>query len=519
MKHTPIVLSSCLWVPTSLVDRARRKEYTVKVTPLQGEPFTVTAYRTDRPGYVGFPRVEGLHTFAEYPIQDRRSVAPVKFPKQISLLDYQVPIVDQAVRLCGEKSDFILKAATGKGKTVMGLAIAARLGQRTVVLVDQEFLMDQWVERAKEHLGLKDSQIGIVRGPKTDYKGKLLTICMMQTLARRSSFTEEFCGYFGLVLVDEVQTAGAPTFSTALMLFDAANRIGLSATPDRGDVLQRLLGWNLGRVEVELEDTPDVSSVYIMENDTVFSWRANAAEVTGRYLTEIADDADRNLKIAQAVKWLYESGRDVLVISDRIEQLQGLFSLTAALGVPEEDLRMCAKSKMVWAWEKNPTPPRRPLHLEKGCEYTPVRLAWVQKTIPKKILDEAKANGRVLFATYGIMAKGVDIKRLSAGIDATPRGESTQVLGRTLRPMPGKLRPIWVTVADINSYRSLHQLTKRLNDYRDSNAEVFLWKLGKGRKKLDIRRYRADLQDRVDLLRDSRIVTSLDGRNTLLIRS
>jgi superfamily II DNA or RNA helicase len=510
-----VELSNCLWIPESLFDDGLRDEYTVGVYNLDGSETEVAGYRLDRPGYVGLPRVRGLKTFAMMPCEDLRTTRSVKFPKQVALRDEQAPVVERALELCDTHSDFILKAATGKGKTVMGLAMAARLGQATVVVVDQEFLMDQWVERAKQHLGLKDAQIGIVRGPKMDYKGKLLTICMAQTLARKESLPKEFCDYFGFAIFDESQTAGAPTFSRALLMFSAKNRIGLSATPDRGDSLQYLIRWSLGVVAVELSATPDASNVYILESDTVYSWRANAATVTGRYLTEIAEDARRNLRIADAVKWLYQSGRDVLVISDRIEQLQGLFHLCAANGVPESDMRMCAKSRMVWRYEKDPTPPRQPPFLQKGAPYSPVRLSWVQKTVPKKELDEAKQNGRVLFATYGIMAKGVDIPRLSAGIDATPRAESTQVVGRILRPMPGKLRPIWVTIADINSYRSLHQLCRRIQDYVKSNAEVFRWNPSKGRKRIDHRHLRADFQDRVYDLQQARIVTALDGRNML----
>jgi hypothetical protein len=140
----------------------------------------------------------------------------------------------------------------------------------------------------------------------------------------------------------------------------------------------------------------------------------------------------------------------------------------------------------------------------------------VQKTKRRQDREAVKESSRVVFATYGIMSKGVDIPRLSGGIDVTPRREATQTIGRILRTAPGKLRPIWITVADTNSFRALFQLCGRIDDYTESNAEVYLWENGKGRKPINATDMQDELRDRVLLLRRSRIVTALDGNNTLL---
>jgi hypothetical protein len=239
--------------------------------------------------------------------------------------------------------------------------------------------------------------------------------------------------------------------------------------------------------------------------------------MASRFISEIADDGRRNLLLAKAIKWLYDSGRDTLVISDRVEQLCSLKALCEVIGLPERDLGIYAKMETVWVYEKDPRPARRPIGLEPDTEYTPVRLALVQKTLRKDYREYVKENSRVVFATYGIMSKGVDIPRLSGGIDATPRREATQTIGRILRIEPGKVRPIWITVADTNSYRALFQLRGRVGDYVESNAEIYLWDMEKGRKRLDVADLRADLGERVSLLQRSKIVTALDGNNTLLM--
>lgn len=514
-----IELSNCLWIPKRDFTADMRDRLTVSAYSLDGTTTEVEAFRTDRKGFIGLPRVYGLKLISNSDFVDRRSKGKaVKFPKTIKLRDYQEPFVASMMDASVCNTDFVAEAATGKGKTVCGLAVAQRRGRTTAVVVDQENLLDQWIERIEQHLGLPRDQIGIVRGKVSTYEGKPITICMMQTLRSRE-MPDDFYTSFGTVIFDECHTAGAPTFSRTLMMFAAEVRFGLSATPDRKDELLKLIRWNLGTVDVQLTDTPNKSAVYIMESHGVYSWRVNNSKMVGGFINELVDDGERNRLIVKATKWLYESGRDVLVISDRVEHLCSLMALAEASGIPKHSLGLYAKSRTVFAWQHDPRPPRKPVGWEKGTEFTPIKMALVQKTIPKKVLPEVMQRARVIFATYGIMAKGVDIPRLSAGIDATPRSEATQVHGRVLRTAPGKLKPIWVTIADVNSFRSLYQLSNRLGDYDASNAEVFLWEINKGRKPLAVAQYRKELASRISSLRQSQITMSLDGNNTLLIPS
>lgn len=507
----PVVVDSCVWFPVE--ESPSGDFFTVRNMSISGEVQTVVALRKDRPGYVGVPRVAGLKLISKY--EDRRtSGQKVTYPKQANLRDYQVPFVEHILHTAETYSDFCVEAATGKGKTVCGLAVAARLGVACMVVVDQERLLLQWIDRAKEHLGLTDDQIGIVQGDTCDYEGKALVIGMVQTLTRRE-YEPSFYERFGVVLFDESHSAGAPTFSRVLMQFPAKLRLGLSATPDRKDAFGKLLSWNLGPVRAFLTSELPPSMVYVRENHTVYSYGANISKMTGTFVNEVAEDGDRNLLIAEAAKWLYDIGRDVLVISDRVEQLQVLKSMCATAGIPEFEMGIFARCRAVYAYEKDPKPPLK-LPVDAGVQYSPVRLSVVQKKIPKAELDRVQQSARILFATYGFMAKGVDIPRLSAGIDATPRSEATQVHGRILRAVPGKPTPIWVTVRDINSYRSEYQLLQRIQDYLDGNAEVFLWRPEKGRKRLDPVKAIRDLRESVMYLRDRRIEKAIDGNYVLL---
>lgn len=505
-----VELSSCLWIPERDFTPALENKLTLDVFQLSGESLVVECFRTDREGYIGLPRVFGLQSIS-VPYETRTSSGyAVTFPQHIKLKDYQKPFVEEMLEYAEVHGDFVAKAATGSGKTIMGLAVLQRRGRSAAIVVDQENLMEQWVARIHQFLGLTPDQIGIVQGPTATWEDKPITICMVQTLTQRE-YPQEFYDNFGTVVFDECHSVGAPTFSRALLAFSAAVRIGLSATPDRRDELRKMLAWNLGETGPELASKPARSSVYVLEGEGVYSWASNNSKLMSRFVSEIAADGRRNLLLAEAIKWLYDSGRDVLVVGDRIEQLSALRALCVALGLPADELGEYAKRRSFWKYEKDPRPPRRPPGWVRGTEYTPVRLALVVKDIPKPERQHALDHARVIFATYAVMAKGVDVVRLSAGVDATPRSAATQVYGRLLRPMDGKLRPIWVTTADVNSFRSLFQLTNRLPDYVTQNAEVFLWDPQRGKKKLEVRAYRRELKSRISLLRRSEIVTRLDG--------
>jgi superfamily II DNA or RNA helicase len=303
-------------------------------------------------------------------------------------------------------------------------------------------------------------------------------------------------------------------------MFSARTRFGVSATIERRDALQTLLTHNLGEVRAELKDKHDTSYVYYVENSSIYSWYANVSPKTGRMLSEVAEDTDRNLVLATAAKWLYDSGRTVLVLSDRIEQLEALQVLLSCMGVPEDESAVYTGYHTVWAYRKNPRPLRKPMDYVRGTEFTPVILTPVKKKLSKKtkaeMLGSTPAKIKILLATFGMFAKGVDVPELSGGVDATPRARAEQAHGRILRVRDGKLVPIWVTLRDINSYRNDHQFAQRVKDYAASSAEIYRWRIGKGLRRIDVDDLVREARQNVARLKKLRIETSLDGNNTLV---
>jgi superfamily II DNA or RNA helicase len=482
--------------------------------PVIVEPWQVTGNK------VVLPRAYGLKLISSHGydfVDDTSEGYPYDYPYEVTHTGdyaYQGAVVRDIIEHARTEYDFLFSAATGKGKTVMALSAIQKIGKTAFVVVDQINLLEQWVERIQEHLKLPREEIGIVQGNKCEYEGKAIVVCMLQSLVRKK-YPLAFYRYAGVVVFDECHVVGAAVFSQCLFLFNAAVRFGVSATIDRKDALQKLIHAHLGEVGPCLTDTHSKSYVYYLESETVYSWYANISPKTGRIHTEVAEDTPRNQLIAEAIHWLYHSGRDVLVLSDRIEQLESLVVMSQGLGLPKEDLGLYCGDYNVWGYRKEPKPKRKPYGYERGTEFTPVSYGATRKKTPQRVREHILGNCRVIFATYGMFAKGLDVPRLSGGIDCTSRARAEQVHGRILRVKEDKLVPLWVTIRDINSYRLDNQFLSRVRQYIASSAEIYEWKIDKGIRAVDFETLQRRVRKNVRELEVCRIETRRDGNYTL----
>ena len=511
------VLSYGIGIPKSKFSSKARRNLTVKVYDAISEETTKVSVFRERGNLVYIPRQYGLDYLpVDVEYEDQLSTGvPVDYPKKIKLYDEQKPFVDGLMRIAETDYDAVAKAATGKGKTVMSLEVIRRRGVTALVVVDQELLRDQWISAAKEFLGLRDNDIGIVQGSKCIYRGKKIVIAMLQSLYNKE-YDKGLYRYFGTVVFDEVHTVGAEKFSNVLFQFSADFRFGVSATPDRNDALSKVIRMHLGPVKVALKAIHKKSQVRYVNYDGVLSWYANVSPKSGRYISEIVSDPIRNEILADIIYRMYTKGRDILAVSDRLEHLDVLAALCYYKGIPQEDIGIVAGYDMRWAYAKDATPRSKPHYLHKGSEYTPVSIQRVKKRIPKKELTKRKEEKRIILATYGMFTKGVDVPRLSVGIDCTPRAKAVQVHGRILRPSEGKATPIWITIRDHESYKAEYQFSKRLSEYIESNAEIYQWDLSKGIRKVNYVTLMREVKANIKRLKSAKILTRRDGSNIVL---
>jgi len=146
------------------------------------------------------PHVKAWQTIDTSPVWDR-----VDFQDKIVLRNDEQRAAYAALLAT---NNGVLNLACGKGKTVLALKLIAHRGVPAVVIVNNEGLVNQWIDRAKEFLGLEDPDIGIVQGVKAQWD-RPLVICMIHTLANRAeSIPMETRQRFGTILFDECFPAG-----------------------------------------------------------------------------------------------------------------------------------------------------------------------------------------------------------------------------------------------------------------------------------------------------------------------
>jgi superfamily II DNA or RNA helicase len=411
------------------------------------------------PGYLGVPREWGLARYRHLPLEDRTTEgAAIYAPKRpdpnhprVRNPEAQARFMADLLGAYDQHRSYIGMAPTGSGKTTCALNTAAELGRRFLVLVHLERLMDQWVEEIESKLGIPRNRIGIIQQDRCEWRDRFACVGLLHSVCRRQ-YEPRFYEGFGLVIYDEVHKIGSQFFAPAVSKFPSRYRLGLSATPERSDGGDRVFFYHLGPIRVTSAAEALPMRVVTVDYDcgTYPLW----GDIPGARVKCLTKDQKRNQLLARLVRKLYADGRQALIVSDSVLHLQSLMGMAEQLGVP--------RSKMGQYTAEVHHAERSPLG----------EVKIVKRKQSKEALDRVKAESQLVFATYGMMTEGVDIPRLDAGIDATPKGKATQLIGRIRRPVPGKPRPVWITVRDIRCSHSRRWYQQRCRDYLSTGAEV-----------------------------------------------
>lgn len=305
----------------------------------------------------------------------------------------------------------IVKAPTGWGKTTVSIEIARRVGRTTLVLVHKKPLMEQWVERIQQFC--PGARIGIIQGPRCEYQNVDFSIGMIQSMMneRGEKYPTAMFSAFGLILVDEVHTTGAHSFSTVVPQFSARHIIGLSGTPRRADgcadVFKYYIGDVIGSPPVSRKIQP---TVWVMETG-MRAIRKSRVDQYGQsrefdlndgykkpaIVTELTKNQHRNSLIAKHLVQAVRAGRRPLVMSERLDVFDTLRLMLN---------QICDEAKM----------PRITQGLYIGGK--------------KKEELDAAAKCTVLYATLQLAKEGIDIKELDTLFLVTPLSDPVQLIGR-----------------------------------------------------------------------------------------
>lgn len=331
----------------------------------------------------------------------------------------------------------VLCAPTAFGKTVTAAALIARRGVNTLVLVHRNELLKQWQERLQVFLGVAKGLVGTIGGGKANPTGKI-DIAVMQSVSRQGEVNPLVENY-GHVIIDECHHVGAASFDAILKKTKARYVLGLTATPIRRDGQQPIIFMQCGPVRhtaARSASAPhDLVVTPISRHDRINLGTDAAIQDVFRHL---ANDTLRTQAIAAEVKVAFESGRKVLVLTERTEHLGAISAVLDGQVSAHFVLhgRLSKKQRSVLIDELNALPPNAP---------------------------------RILLASGKLVGEGFDHPPLDTLVLAMPvswKGTLQQYAGRLHREYASKTDVRIIDFVDTGHPTLLRMWDKRQRGYR-----------------------------------------------------
>lgn len=335
----------------------------------------------------------------DYEIVDKRIEKPVDFPEfKFPLRDSQQAVYDELDDNC------IINAWVSWGKTFTGLAIAGKLGQKTLVITHTVSLRNQWAKEVEKVYGFTP---GIIGSGRFEIDAPIV-IGNTQTLYRNIPKIKK---EFGTIILDEMHHVSSPTFSKLLDTNYCRYKIGLSGTIERKDgkhvVFRDYFGQKIFKPPKENFMTPTIeiyrSEIRFMDGAHIpWAKRINALANNDEYRHSVA-----MLAAAYAAR-----GHKVLVVSDRVQFLKRCAELTGEKAV-------CVTGE-------------------------------VSHENREKLVNEILYGDKnVLYGTQAIFSEGISVNTLSCLILGTPINNEpllTQLIGRVIRKQEGKRDPVVIDI-------------------------------------------------------------------------
>ena len=204
----------------------------------------------------------------------------------------------------------ICVAPPGFGKTLIGAKIFEQRAVKTLIIVNKNMLLDQWISRFVDYFGYKKSDIGFLGKSQNRLNGNI-DIATMQSLNNIPELVENYTQ----VIVDECHHIPALTFEQIVKNFKGKYILGLSATPNRKDELDPILYQQLGNISYEYKK-PKTHTNRLLVIKTEFT---SSADNYAAIINELVSNEDRNRQIVKTIKENLD--RKILLLSDRIEHL------------------------------------------------------------------------------------------------------------------------------------------------------------------------------------------------------
>ena len=374
------------------------------------------------------------------------------------------PEQDKALKELIRYDNGILHAATAFGKTVVSSAIIAQKKINTLIILESSALIEQWKEALEKFLNINEglptyetktgrvrkrkSLIGTLQGAHDSMTG-IIDIAMAGSLCKNGKY-HKMMNEYGLVLIDECHHSASETIANVLKEVKAKYVYGVTATPKRGDGLEKINYMLIGPIRYSYTAKEKAKEqgiqhlVYPRFTMTVPPRGVITDKMHPNEAYEIIHNNDvRDEQIIEDVKNCVAAGRTPFVLSRYKDNSEKFYE-----------------------------------RLKSYADHVFVMTGNNSKKEHRKILEQIhqvdKNESLILIATGSLVGEGFDFPRLDTLFMATPvsfRGVVEQYAGRLNRDYAGKENVIIYDYVDNHIPMFNNMYMKRLKAYKQIGYE------------------------------------------------
>ena len=221
----------------------------------------------------------------------------------------------------------ILCAPTGFGKTVIGCKLIAERKVNTLILVNKIQLLNQWKDRIKEFLDVKE--VGEISSKKKNITN-VIDVVSIKSLWNNGNVLDIAKNY-GMIIIDECHHTAAYTFEQAINTGNAKYVYGISATPERENGHTPIIKMQCGDIRYKVDSLTFNKKLNIPMKVIAKKSRLNFTNqnIDNYELNEINDliakDIIRSENIIKDIKKEYDNGKNILVLTERLELMNYIY--------------------------------------------------------------------------------------------------------------------------------------------------------------------------------------------------
>lgn len=221
----------------------------------------------------------------------------------------------------------ILCAPTGFGKTVIGCKLIAERKVNTLILVNKIQLLNQWKDRIKEFLDVKE--VGEISSKKKNITN-VIDVVSVKSLWNNGNVLDIAKNY-GMIIIDECHHTAAYTFEQAINTGNAKYVYGISATPERENGHTPIIKMQCGDIRYKVDSLTFNKKLNIPMKVIAKKSRLNFTNqnIDNYELNEINDliakDIIRSENIIKDIKKEYDNGKNILVLTERLELMNYIY--------------------------------------------------------------------------------------------------------------------------------------------------------------------------------------------------